>query len=162
MPKIIRILRSCSMRIFCKFPTIIISKHHFWLVLCIAKNFIWTTLYLSQILSNPNKPCINGKLIYPAFRSFINLNFKKLTLMTGLWSRVTNMSIKAHRPCYCALTCDIKQCLFTCSGPWKQIRHWGVLMPLPVLLVRLTASRPACSLGSLSSNARLLGLGSLP
>ncbi len=46
MPKIIRILskRSCSMKIFCKFPTINISKHNFWLVICIAKNFIWTTL----------------------------------------------------------------------------------------------------------------------
>ncbi len=29
MPKIIRILRSCSMKIFCKFPTVNISKLHF-------------------------------------------------------------------------------------------------------------------------------------
>ncbi len=29
MPKIIRILRSCSMKIFCKFPTINISKLNF-------------------------------------------------------------------------------------------------------------------------------------
>ncbi len=43
MPKIIRI-RSCSMKIFCKFPTINISKLNFWLVICTAKNFIWTTL----------------------------------------------------------------------------------------------------------------------
>ncbi len=44
MTKIIRILRSCSMKIFSKFPTINISKLNFWLVICIAKNFIWTTL----------------------------------------------------------------------------------------------------------------------
>ncbi len=44
MPKIIRILRSCSMKIFWKCPTVNISKLHFWLVICIAKNFIWTTL----------------------------------------------------------------------------------------------------------------------
>ncbi len=44
MPKIIRILRSCSMKIFSKFPTVTISKLNFWLVICIAKNFIWTTL----------------------------------------------------------------------------------------------------------------------
>ncbi len=29
MPKIIRILRSCSMKIFCKFPTVNISKLNF-------------------------------------------------------------------------------------------------------------------------------------
>ncbi len=28
----------------CKFPTINISKLNFWLVICFAKNFIWTTL----------------------------------------------------------------------------------------------------------------------
>ncbi len=44
MPKIIRILRSCSMKIFSKFPTVNISKLNFWLVICIAKNLIWTTL----------------------------------------------------------------------------------------------------------------------
>ncbi len=44
MTKIIRILRSCSMKIFCKFPTVNISKLNYWLVICIAKNFIWTTL----------------------------------------------------------------------------------------------------------------------
>ncbi len=32
------------MKIFCKFPTINISKCNFWLVICIAKDFIWTTL----------------------------------------------------------------------------------------------------------------------
>ncbi len=49
MPKIIRILssmipRSSSMKIFFKFPTINISKLNFRLVICIAKDFIWTTL----------------------------------------------------------------------------------------------------------------------
>ncbi len=34
----------CSMKIFCKFPTVNISKLNFWLLICIAKNFIWTTL----------------------------------------------------------------------------------------------------------------------
>ncbi len=32
------------MKIFSKSPTINISKLNFWLVICIAKNFIWTTL----------------------------------------------------------------------------------------------------------------------
>ncbi len=32
------------MKIFCKFPTINISNLNFWLVICIAKDFIWTTL----------------------------------------------------------------------------------------------------------------------
>ncbi len=40
MPNIIRILRSCSMKIFSKFSTVNISKLNFCLVICIAKNFI--------------------------------------------------------------------------------------------------------------------------
>ncbi len=60
MPKIIRILRSCSMKIFCKFPTLNISKLNFWLVICIAKNFIWTTL----------------KVIFSIFRFFCTLRFQ--------------------------------------------------------------------------------------
>ncbi len=32
------------MKIFCKFPTVNRSKLNFWLIICIAKNFIWTTL----------------------------------------------------------------------------------------------------------------------
>ncbi len=51
MPKIIRILRSCSMKI---------SKLNFWLVICIAKNFIWTTL----------------KMIFSIFRFFCTLRFQ--------------------------------------------------------------------------------------
>ncbi len=61
MPKIIRILRQCSMKNFCKFPTINISKLNFWLVICIAKNFIWTTL----------------KMIFSIFRFFCTLRFLK-------------------------------------------------------------------------------------
>ncbi len=60
MPKIIRILRSCSMKIFSKFPTINISKLNFWLVICIAKNFIWPTL----------------KMIFSIFRCFCTLRFQ--------------------------------------------------------------------------------------
>ncbi len=44
MPKIIRILRSCSIKILVNFPTVNISKRIFWLIICIAKNLIWTTL----------------------------------------------------------------------------------------------------------------------
>ncbi len=40
MPKIFRILRSCSMEIFCEFPTVNISKSNLLLVICIAKNLI--------------------------------------------------------------------------------------------------------------------------
>ncbi len=60
MTKIIRTLRSCSMKIFCKFLTINISKLNFWLVICIAKNFIWTTL----------------KVIFSIFRFFCSLRFQ--------------------------------------------------------------------------------------
>ncbi len=58
--KIIRILRSCSMKILCTFPTVNISKLIFLLVICIAKNFIWTTL----------------KMIFSIFRFFCTLRFQ--------------------------------------------------------------------------------------
>ncbi len=54
MPKIIRILRSC------KFPTVNISKLNYWLVICITKNLIWTTL----------------KMIFSIFRCFCTLRFQ--------------------------------------------------------------------------------------
>ncbi len=60
MTEIIRILRSCSMKIFSKFPTINKSKLNFWLLICIAKNFIWTTL----------------KMILSIFRFFCTLRFQ--------------------------------------------------------------------------------------
>ncbi len=64
MTKIIRILRSCSMKIFSTFPTINISTLNFWLVICIAKNFIWTTL----------------KMIFSIFRFFCTLRFSNIIL----------------------------------------------------------------------------------
>ncbi len=60
MPKIISILRSCSMKIFCTFLTVNISKLNFWLLICIAKNFIWTSL----------------KMIFSIFRFFCTLRFQ--------------------------------------------------------------------------------------
>ncbi len=60
MPKINRILRSCSMKIFSTSPTVNISKLNFWLLICIAKNFIWTTL----------------KMIFSIFRFFCTLRFQ--------------------------------------------------------------------------------------
>ncbi len=76
MPKIIRILRSCSMKIFCTFLTVNISKLHFWLVICIAKILIWTTL----------------KMIFSIFRFFwpvIKVSFKNGPLWLVLCSRFT-------------------------------------------------------------------------
>ncbi len=59
MQKIIRILRSCFMTIISECPTYK-WKIHFWLVICIAKNFIWTTL----------------KMIFSIFRFFCSLRFQ--------------------------------------------------------------------------------------
>ncbi len=63
-------------------------KCNFWLLICIAKNFMWTILkgnFLNmlpffappdfQILSYHNKPYINWNIIYSDFNTF--------TLMTG-------------------------------------------------------------------------------
>ncbi len=53
-------LGSCSMKIFSKCDTVNISKLNFWLVICIAVNFIWTTL----------------KMIFSIFRFFCTLRFQ--------------------------------------------------------------------------------------
>ncbi len=80
MPKIIRILSSC------KCSTVNISKLNFWLVICIAKNFIWTTLkmifsifrWFCTLRFQIFKYCpIITNIIYSAFRWCINLNKKK-------------------------------------------------------------------------------------
>ncbi len=77
------------MKIFCKCPTINISTLNFLLVICITKEFIWTTVKaifsifefffvldrqipdFTIVVSRPNifypnKPHINGKLVYSA------------------------------------------------------------------------------------------------
>ncbi len=48
------------MKIFSTFPTVNISKLNFWLLICIAKNFIWTTL----------------KMIFSIFRFLCTLRFQ--------------------------------------------------------------------------------------
>ncbi len=71
MPKIIRILRSRSIKIF---PTVNISKLNFWLVICIAKNFIWTTL----------------KVIFSIFRFFCTLRFSNSCISAKYCPIITN------------------------------------------------------------------------
>ncbi len=51
-----------------------------------------------QILSNHNKPYINGKIIYSGCRLCINLNFEKLTLMTGFVVQGHNCPLNGHAP----------------------------------------------------------------
>ncbi len=81
--------------------TVNILKLNFWLVICIAKNFIWTTLkailsifrfflhpqipdfqivvsYCSQILSYTNHTSMESFFIQLSY-----LNFENMTLMTG-------------------------------------------------------------------------------
>ncbi len=91
------------MKIFCKCPTVNISKLTFWLVICIAKNFIWTTLkaifsifrfFCNQIF----KYCISAKYCpilthhtsMESFQMMYKSQFqKKWPLWLVLWSRVT-------------------------------------------------------------------------
>ncbi len=49
------------MKIFCTFPTINISKLNFWLLICIAKSFIWTTLKVIFSNSRFSNSCISTK-----------------------------------------------------------------------------------------------------
>ncbi len=84
------------MEICCTCPTVNISQLNFKLLICFAKYFIWTTLkaILFLYLEHPQIPdfqiavswqniilYINGKLIYLAFRSCMNLSFKKLVVI---------------------------------------------------------------------------------
>ncbi len=88
-----------SKRIFWKCPTLNISKFIFGLVICVAKDLIWTTLkaifsifrFFAPSDSRFSNSCIsakycpilrNGKLIYSAFRWCINW-----PLWLALWSR---------------------------------------------------------------------------
>ncbi len=65
------------------------SKLNFWLAICIAKNFIWTTLkaivaifrYFCTLRFQISNRCISAK--YGTILTSINLNFQKCTLMTG-------------------------------------------------------------------------------
>ncbi len=49
------------MKIFCKCPTVNISKLNFWLVICNAKNFIWTGLKAIFSDSRFSNSCISAK-----------------------------------------------------------------------------------------------------
>ncbi len=62
------------MKIFCKFPTVNISKLNFWLVICIAKDFIWTTL----------------KMIFSIFWFFCILRFSNSFISTKYCPIITN------------------------------------------------------------------------
>ncbi len=67
------------MKIFCKFPTMIISKLNFCLVICMAKNFIWTTFFFALSDFRFSNGCILAKY----WSMYKTLFKKKLTLMTG-------------------------------------------------------------------------------
>ncbi len=73
------------MKIFCKFPIVNTSKLIFWLVLCIPKNFIWTTLkaifqYFDFL--HPQIPDFQIVVYRPTI-------VKNWPLWLVLWSRVT-------------------------------------------------------------------------
>ncbi len=83
------------------FSTVNISKLNLWLVICIAKNFIWTTLkaifsifrFFCTFRFQMNQYCPNhtSMEILLAFRWCINLNYIFFTLMTGFV--VTNVRV---------------------------------------------------------------------
>ncbi len=127
MPKIIMILRSCSMKIFSEFLTVNIKKRNFWLLICIAKNLIWTTLKMIFSIFRffctfrfPNS-CISVNY-YPIITIhtsmeilFIQCILTNLPLGLVLWSRVSYIYIYIY--IYkCNLLCD-KSCIFSIITP---------------------------------------------
>ncbi len=120
-----RILRSCSMKIFSKFPIINISKLNFWLLICIAEILIWTSL--KMIFSIFIFFCtLYINIIYSAFRWCIHLNFIKLTLKTGF-------VLQGHILC-CTLVFSKRNFAYahkTCDGNnirWEEICIWMLLL----------------------------------
>ncbi len=106
MPKIIRILRSCSMKIFSKCPTVNIWNIIFRLVICIAKNLIWTTLkmifsifrFFCTLRFQIYKYCpiitnhTSMEILFTQLSDDVQIwNVKNEDLWLVLWSRVTNM-----------------------------------------------------------------------
>ncbi len=94
------------MKIFCTFPTVNLSKHIFWLVICIAKGFIWTTLkviysifrfFFAPSDSRFSSTCISAKycpiitnhsLVYSE-DVYISQSKRNGPLWQVLWSRLT-------------------------------------------------------------------------
>ncbi len=100
------------MKIFCTFLIVNISKLIFLLVICIAKNFIWTTskaifsifrFFFAPSDSRFSNSCISAKycpiltnLAYLfSFQMMysLNLNFKILTFMTGFMVQCHNKTV---------------------------------------------------------------------
>ncbi len=103
------------MKIFCTLPTVNLSKLNLWLLICIGKDFIWTTLKSIFSIFRPSdsrfsnscisaKYCpiltnhtvqknfffknINGNLIYSASRWYITLRFFfiiEIYISSGSW-----------------------------------------------------------------------------
>ncbi len=69
------------MKIFCKFPSKIISKLDFWLVICIAKDLIWKTLKvifsIFLIFLHPQIPYFPEKAYLFSFQIMYTSQFKK-------------------------------------------------------------------------------------
>ncbi len=120
MPKIIKILRSCSMNVFCKFPTVNISKLNYWLVICIAKNFIWTTL--KMILSIFRLFCILRFQIYkycPIITNHTSMEILFIQLSDYLYISISN-----NWPLWLVLWARVTYILSLVINNIKYIKHY--------------------------------------
>ncbi len=122
------------MKIFCKCITVNISKLHFWLLICITENFIWTNLrlffqYLDFFAASDSRvsnSCISAKycpiltnhtsIIYYLFIQlsddlYISI-LKNWHLRLVLWSRVTYYITQGHLHKICRLLCAHKTIQF--------------------------------------------------
>ncbi len=112
MPKIIRILRSCSIKIFSTFPTINISKLNFWLVICIAQKFNWTTL----------------KAIFSIFRFFCSLRFQIYKYCPNHTSMESY--IQRSDDVYISISKNVPVWLFFCApGSHTELNYYHMHIP---------------------------------
>ncbi len=145
MPKIIRILRSCSIKIFCTFPTVNISKLNFWLLICIAKNnfkgdFLNILIFLHpqipdlQILSYHNKPYINGKHIWPLWLVLWSRASYGLCVSRPWWSEWVRLPstdspwgwwcCRSDHQRFLPASSALRTCSSTAATSWPLLPQW--------------------------------------
>ncbi len=133
------------MKIFCKFPTVNIWKLNFWLVICIAKNFIWTTLkvifsifrFFCQIFKYcpiiTNHTSMESYLF--SFQMMYKSQFQKMDLYDWFCApgshMCVNLTLSAARILKEAMTCS-EVSVSPVSRVMKSTNDWNVTTPEPL------------------------------
>ncbi len=153
------------MKIFCKFPNVNVSKLNFWLVICIAKNFVWTTLKAPSdfqiVVSWPNivllyniKLCRNETLSQFSFNSvFLSFLFAETdtSVIQSTVEELRPVALTAGRPASELLESSSTLQLHSVRTYWRSSTATETLRKHTVLYASLAISTDAhccCHSGS--------------